>query len=380
MGAPRPTESPAVQRILIAYEFALAGGATGDDAGRTAGAIALEQTVEVPESAVPPDVMGEVVGRVESLDAVGSGRWRATVSYEPDIVGGSVTGLINLVFGNVSMLEGVRVAGLELPAAVLGRFRGPAFGIQGIRHRIGAFARPLLCVAAKPLGLSAVELARRCGVLAAAGVDAIKDDHSLADQRWAPFAARVMQCADAVGEANARSGGRTIYLANLLPGSPPLDEQLALVREAGCAGVVLSPWLAGFGTLQELAAAGDLVVMAHPAYSQIGARGHGVGADVLFGTLCRVAGADAVIYPNAGGRFPMTEETCRAINQRLGAPLGDLRAALPVAGGGVDAEDVTRWIERYGSDIMFLMGSALYASRDLGAAARRVVEVLRRDE
>lgn len=365
-------------RIRITYELTLAAGERADRAARD---IAVEQTVELPDGTYPRRVAHEVVGRIEEVRSLAEGRAHAVISYEPRIVAGNVLALLNLVFGNISMRAGIRVARLDLPASLLDGFAGPALGIAGVRERCGVPRRPLLCAVAKPLGLSTEELADRCVQFAEAGVDLIKDDHSLADQEWAPFSERVAHCLEAVEHTNHRTGGRTLYLPNLLPGPRSLDVQLAVVRQLGCRGVVLSPWLVGFEAMRRLAEAADLLVFAHPGFSGgLGGERPGVAADVLYGTLCRVAGADAVIYPNAGGRFPVSEETCRAINERLRAPLGALRPAFPVAGGGVDAERVGYWIDRYGHDTIFLIGSSLYAQGDLVSATRAVVDVLRMHE
>lgn len=365
-------------RIRVTYALLLGDGERAETKARE---VALEQTVELPEGCYPDRIAREVVGRVEEVSTTAAGDACAVISYAPAIVDGNVLGLLNLVFGNVSMKSGVRVVSLELPAVLLDGFAGPALGIPGVRRRCAAPRRPLVCAAAKPLGLSSQELAARCAQFAEAGVDLIKDDHSLADQAWAPFTERVSHCFEAVERMNAATGGRTLYLPNLLPGSQSLDAQLAIVRQIGCAGVVLSPWLVGFEALRRVAGAGDLLVLAHPAFSGgFGGAIHGVAADILYGTLCRLAGADGVIYPNARGRFPIREETCMAINDRLREPLGTVRPAFPVAGGGVDADRVGYWVERYGRDTVFLIGSSLYAQDDLVGGTRKVVETVREFE
>jgi ribulose-bisphosphate carboxylase large chain len=105
---------------------------------------------------------------------------------------------------------------------------------------------------------------------------------------------------------------------------------------------------------------------------------HGIAPPVLLGDLFRVAGSDAVIYPNVGGRFTFSEATCVAINARLRQPLGIMSPAFPVPAGGIDAARVPHWIERYGADTIFLVGGSLYAQPDLPAAAGRLVEAVRR--
>src|SRR5207244_6763248 len=94
--------------------------------------------------------------------------------------------------------------------------------------------------------------------------------------------------------------------------------------------------------------------------------------EVLLGDLFRVAGSDAVIYPNVGGRFTFSEATCAAINARLRGPLGPVPPSFPVPAGGIDAARVPHWIERYGADTIFLIGGGLSAPPDPAPAAKRV--------
>jgi ribulose 1,5-bisphosphate carboxylase large subunit-like protein len=61
----------------------------------------------------------------------------------------------------------------------------------------------------------------------------------------------------------------------------------------------------------------------------------------------------------------------------LRAPLGPTRPAFPVPGGGVDAKRIAHWIDVYGNDTMFLIGSSLLRAPDLEAATRTVVDQVR---
>ncbi len=341
--------------------------------------IAFEQTVELPENALPAGVAARVAGRVESVESLGRGRSRAVVSFDPVAVCGDLPQLLNLLFGNISLKPGILIAGLAWPDELLAALRGPRLGIAGLRERTGAHGRPLLCTALKPLGLSAAQLAELAYRFARAGVDLIKDDHSLADQTSAPFRERVERCHEAVARANGETGGNALYFPNVTSSPPELLERAGMARNAGCRGVVVNALPAGLGAVGAIAAATGLAIMSHPSLA--GAffhPDHGIAPEVLLGDLFRVAGSDAVIYPNVGGRFTFSERTCAAINGRLRGPLGPVAPAFPVPAGGIDAARVPHWIERYGVDTIFLIGGSLYAQPDPTTAAARLVAAVRR--
>ncbi|MGH9260079.1 MAG: RuBisCO large subunit C-terminal-like domain-containing protein [Acidimicrobiales bacterium] len=365
-------------RLRITYDLTLAPGEAAEAKARD---IAREQTVELPPGGAPAEVEARVVGSLESLAPTDRGRWRAVIGYDAALVGADVPQLLNLVFGNVSLKSGIRVTDLQLPAGLLDRFPGPRFGIAGLRERCGILRRPLLCAAAKPVGLSAPALAELCYRFARAGFDLVKDDHSVTDQETAPFRERVERCRDAVARANRETGGRTLYLPNVTGPRATLDERLDVARAEGCAAVLVNALPLGLDTLGAPAEWG-LAAVSHPTFAgALFAADHGIAPHVLLGTLFRLAGSDAVIYPNVGGRFPdevFSDEACAAIHQALRAPLGRLRPAFPVPGGGIEAARVPHWIERYGGDTIFLVGSSLYAQADLDAAARGLVASVRR--
>ncbi len=360
--------------LSVTYELA---GVTRDEARAKARDIAREQSVEVPEGTAP-DVEARLVGRVESLEPLGAGRWRAVIAYDPVIVNGDLTQLLNVLFGNISLKPPVRLVDVVLPDALLNGL-GPRFGIAGVREVCGVPARALVCTAAKPLGLDAAALGELCYRFARAGADIVKDDHNLADQPSAPFRERVQRCQEAVVRANDETGGRTLYFPNV---TGPLATLMARVDEAaqaGCRGVLVNLLPQGFDAARSIAERG-LVVLAHPTMSgAFFGPDHGIAAAVLLGTLFRLAGADGVIYVNPDGRFPAaTLDQCHALNDRLRAPLGAVRSAFPVPGGGVDAARVPYWLEQYGADTMFLIGSSLLRRPDIEQATRQVVDILRK--
>lgn len=354
------------ERLVVVYEIA------GPSPRDVVDAIRVEQTIEFPYELAPAWIQETVVGRVEDED--GS---RITVSYAAEVLGGGLVQLLNVVWGNVSLYEGVRVVGLELPDAVLAALPGPRFGVPGLRELLGAPDRALLATALKPMGRSAVELAADATTIASAGFDVVKDDHGLADQPWARWEERVARCAEAVAEANARTGGRTLYMPALNVPSTELLDRAHRAKELGAGALLVLPGLVGFDGLRALAADGELALplMTHPSMlgSTVVNPGQGIRHGLLLGLLCRVAGADMCIFPNLGGRFSFTPEQCADIRDECTRELPGVPAAFPAPGGGMAVERVPELLDFYGPDVTLLVGGALHRG-DLAGNARAVRE------
>jgi ribulose-bisphosphate carboxylase large chain len=351
-------------RVRVAYRIA----GSLDECNSRAQAICVEQTIEFPADLVrKPEITDEVIGKVEKIEDLG-GCCRVEIAFSPVVAGRELTQLLNMIFGNISLLPGVRVEEVELPRAILDCYRGPRFGCSGLRKLTGVARRPLLCSALKPMGLSAVELAELAGRFAAGGLDLLKDDHGLADQSFSPFDERVRRCAEAVREANARTGSRTLYLPNVTGPHGEIVARALRAKAWGVGGLLVAPGLVGLDAMRELADLDELglPVLAHPALqgSLVVSPTQGVAHGVLFGLFNRLGGADGVIFPNYGGRFSFSRGECRAIASACRAPLGELRPALPIPAGGMTLVRVPEIVEFYGSDVVLLIGGDLHRGLD----------------
>jgi ribulose-bisphosphate carboxylase large chain len=219
----------------------------------------------------------------------------------------------------------------------------------------------MTCSAIKPQGLPPARLAELAERLAAGGLDFVKDDHGLADQHFAPFAVRVPGCAAAVRRAAAITGHPTRYVPSLSGDVGAMRRQLALVRDEGLDTVMIAPMLAGFANVQALGREfPNIAWIAHPTMGGA-AR---IAPALLIGKLFPLIGADAVIFPNHGGRFGYSEATCRRIAETARAAGPGLRGALPVPAGGMTLARVPEMLDFYGRDTMLLIGGNLLSTRE----------------
>jgi len=329
-------------------------------------AIAVEQSVEMPVAAIADrSVLDGIVGRVDGIAELhsggGDGLFEVRIALAAATTGLEAGQLMNMLFGNTSLHDDVVLHDVLFPEAVAAAFGGPNHGLEGLRARAGAAGRAMTCTALKPQGLPPAALAGLAGRFARGGLDFVKDDHGLADQAYSPFAERVPACADAVRAANAATGGRTRYVPSLSGDLDALRRQVAIARDAGVDTVLVAPMVVGLPAFRALVReAADMAVLAHPA---LGGAAR-IALPLLFGRLFRLFGADATIFPNHGGRFGYTAETCRALADAARAPWGDLRPCVPVPAGGMALDRVGEMLDGYGADTMLLIGGSLLAAGD----------------
>jgi ribulose-bisphosphate carboxylase large chain len=320
--------------------------------------IAVEQSVEMPVEAVTDrGVLENIVGQVEGIRELEPGRFEVRIGLAVATTGPEPGQLLNMLFGNSSIHDDMTLADAIFPDAVLTAFGGPRQGLAGLRARSGAKSRALTCSALKPQGLDAKGLAAIAGELAAGGLDFIKDDHGLADQAYSPFAERVPRIAEAV--ARARQGGRTGYLPSLNGHLDQMRRQVEIARAAGLDAVLIAPMIAGLATFHALVRENpDIAFMAHPAMAGA-AR---IAPPLLLGKLFRLLGADATVFPNHGGRFGYSPQTCRDLASAALGPFGALKDTVPVPAGGMTPDRVAEMLRFYGNDVMLLIGGGLLAA------------------
>jgi ribulose-bisphosphate carboxylase large chain len=325
-------------------------------------AIAVEQSVEMPTEAIDDDrVISNIVGRVAGIEEKGPRSYEVRIALAAETVGHDPGQLINMLFGNTSIQDDVVLQDAEIPAELAKWFGGPHHGLDGLRGRVGAGARALTCSALKPQGLPAKKLAALAEQFARGGIDYVKDDHGLADQAYSPFSARIEAIAPALRAAEKATGRAARYVPSLSGNLDDMRRQVAMARQAGIDTVMIAPMIAGLANFHRLVRENaGLAFFAHPAL----AGASRIAPPLLIGKLFRLFGADAVIFPNYGGRFGYSAETCRALARAALKPRDGLRPSVPTPAGGMNLERVPEMLDFYGRDTMLLIGGALLASRE----------------
>jgi ribulose-bisphosphate carboxylase large chain len=367
-------EGAVVDRIYVTYKF------TGEDPKSISDVIRAEQTIEFPFELAPAWIQEEVVGKVEEISSTDKTSHFITISYNPDVTGGELNQFLNVLWGNVSLFPGIKIVDLKLPEIFLSRYKGPRFGIHGLRKLFIAPTRPLISTALKPMGSDAKTLAEMARTLALAGFDLIKDDHSLANQPWATWKERVTSISRAVSQANEVTGGISVYAPSLNLPFDQIVDAAHTAKDLGAGALLILPGITGFDSLRKIAADDSIAlpIQGHPAMlgSLVTSKNEGISHGIALGTLMRLAGADISIFPNIGGRFSFTKEQCQDLTEKSRESLGNLKPMLASPAGGMTLDRIPEMIEMYGKDCALLIGGAL-SRGSLADNAARMSEMVR---
>ncbi|OFA29934.1 ribulose 1,5-bisphosphate carboxylase large subunit [Glaciecola punicea] len=351
------------QRFVVIYHIV----GSKDEAQRRAEAVCIEQTIEFPADLISnDDIRRHVFGQIVHFDSVSENIWEAKISYALEVTGHSLNGFLNVMFGNTSLQSNIKIVEVLLPESFTKLFKGPRFGIDGLRTLCDEPEQPLFCTALKPMGLSNQALAAQAYEFAKGGIHLIKDDHGIFNQPFSPFRERVKLCVEAVNRANAETGMNCRYTPTLNSPANQIFDDARWAKEQGVGGFLVMPGISGFDTMRCIADDGDinLPILGHPSMlgSWVSSPQSGYSHYFLFGQLMRLAGADTSIYPNFGGRFAFSVEQCESIVQGASCDMGHIKRIIASPGGGMNFKSVPKMIDVYGKDIMFLIGGALHQS------------------
>lgn len=366
---------PSGEKILAIYEIR----GSRELAQQVARDTCIEQTIEFPADLVTQeDIRDDIFGRLVSLEPVEAELFEARIEYSAEIAAGESTQLLNVLFGNTSLKSGIRLVDVDLPASVQKVCGGPRFGVSGLRRLVDVPHRPLVATAIKPMGLSVPELAQLAYQMARGGVDIIKDDHGLSDQPFCGFEQRVKAVAGAVRKAQDETGKACLYAPNVAAPLTQILRRAELAAAAGAGALMIAPGLCGFDALRTLAGeeGPGLPVLCHPAWlgsftvSGAGGLSHGLA----YGLLPRLLGADATIFPNHGGRFSFSSQSCLDIARVCAAPRPGLEPIFPVPAGGMTVDRVAEMVGFYGPDVILLIGGDLRRHGPLEEGCRGFVQ------
>jgi ribulose-bisphosphate carboxylase large chain len=342
-----------------------------------AGAVAAESSVGTwTELTTEKPYVKRLAAHVYSIEGSTVKIAYPTELFEPANMPNILSNVAGNVFG-LKALRNLRLFDIEFPKQLTDGFKGPAFGIAGIRKLLKVPKRPLVGTIIKPkLGLETKDHAKVAYDAWLGGCDIVKDDENLSSQTFNPFEARLVETLESRDKAQDETNERKVYMINITAETQTMLKRAQAVLDQGGEYVMVDILTCGWSSLQTLRDQDfKLVIHAHRAghaaftKSQV----HGIAMKPI-AAVARIIGVDQLHVGTVVGKMSETKAEVLENIDACKAKMGGLKPVLPVASGGLHPRLVPALMETFGCDFIIQAGGGIHGHPDgtiAGAKAMR---------
>jgi len=296
--------------------------------------------------------------------------------FEP----GNMPNILSSVAGNVfglRTLENLRLEDIDFPPTLVRSFKGPKYGIEGIRKLLKISSRPLVGTIIKPkLGLRTIDHAKVAYDAWIGGCDIVKDDENLSSQKFNPFEDRLTKTLERRDRAQEETGERKVYMINVTAETKEMLRRAELILKQGGEYAMIDVLTCGFAGLQTFREQDfKLVIHAHRAGHAAFTKNpkHGISMRVL-SKVVRIIGVDQLHVGTVVGKMFETREEVAQNCEALSTKKISLKPVMPVASGGLYPGLVPALMKFFGKDFIIQAGGGIHGHKDgtvAGAKAMR---------
>ncbi len=349
----------------------------GTSITEAAGGVAAESSVGTwTELTTVKPYVESLAARVFSIEGN-----EAKIAYPVELFEpGNMPNVLSSVAGNVfglRLLRNLRLTDVKFSRQLVKSFKGPQYGVEGIRKLVGVQGRPLVGTIIKPkLGLKTIDHAKVAYEAWLGGCDIVKDDENLSSQSFNLFEERLAKTLESRDRAEEETGEKKVYMINITSGTKEMLHRAELVLRHGGEYVMIDILTCGFAALQTFRDQGfQLVIHAHRAGHAAFTKNslHGISMQVI-SRVARVIGVDQLHVGTVVGKMFETKEEVAENCDALTEEMFELKSVLPVASGGLHPRLIPALMEFFGKDFVIQAGGGIHGHKDgtiSGAKAMR---------
>ena len=279
---------------------------------------------------------------------------------------GNMPNILSSVAGNVFGLEdlkNLRLNDMLFPKKILRSFRGPKYGIGGIRKILKVKKRVLLGTIIKPkIGLRTEDHVKVAYDAWLGGCDIVKDDENLSSQNFNKFETRIEKTLRARDKAEKITGEKKVYMANITAETNEMIKRAKFVEERSGEYVMVDIMTVGWAALQTLRNQNfNLVIHGHRAGHAALTKNprHGISMKVV-AKIARIIGIDQLHVGTVVGKmFENKKEVLENLNA-VKNKLDGIKPLMPVASGGLHPRLVPEVIKIFGNDLIIQAGGGIH--------------------
>jgi len=296
---------------------------------------------------------------------------------------GNMPQLMSAIAGNIfgmKALKNLRLEDISFPIKYLKSYKGPQYGIKGIRKYMKVKKRPMIATVPKPkVGMTTKEHTRVIYDSWLGGVDFAKDDENLTSQNFNRFEKRVKAAAKARDKAEKETGERKDYFINISAETREMRRRANIVKQYGFKYVmcdILTVGWAGLQTLRKETQDLKLAIHAHRAFHAAFDRNPKHGMSMLtIAKLARLIGVDNIHIGTVFGKLVgekddvitieheithQTEPHFKSDKNILTQRWHGFKEVIPVSSGGLHAGLVPKIMKILGKDIVIQAGGGIH--------------------
>ena len=304
----------------------------------------------------------------------------------------NVPNILSSIAGNILGMKSVKTIKLEdvsFPKTILKSFRGPRYGIEGIRKMMKVKNRPLVGTIIKPkLGLNSEHHAESAYKSWKGGCDFVKDDENLSSQKFNMFEQRLAKTLEMADRAEEETGEKKAYLVNVTAETKEMLKRAQLVEKQGGKYVMIDILTSGWAAVQTLREANfKMAIHAHRAMHAAFDRNPEQGINMLvIADFARIIGVDTLHIGTGIGKLEgdvkdieelqeeMEKMKVKETKNRLEQRWWNIKPVLGVSSGGLQPGHVPFLIKHLGKDLVIQAGGGIHGhplGTEAGARAMR---------
>lgn len=288
-----------------------------------------------------------------------------------------LSGIAGNVFG-MKALDRLRLIDASLPAEYLRHFKGPHFGMEGIRNMMKVRGRPLTGAVPKPkVGFTAEEHAEVGYETWMGGFDFVKDDENLTSQSFNRFDDRVLAMTKMRDRAEQETGDVKSAFINITADTETMEKRAKMLADYGWNYAMIDVVVAGtaaVATLRDYCSDLGLAIHAHRAMHAAFDRDerHGITMQFL-AKMMRLVGVSQIHTGTAVGKLVGTRAEATVLadvlrekhtdavdHMALDQDWGSIKSAFPVSSGGLHPGLVPDVLDIYGTELVLLVSGGIH--------------------
>jgi len=355
---------------------------------KAADTVALESSVGTWTKVAGQQYVEKLKARVFSI----KGKY-IKIAYPQELFeSDNVPNILSSIAGNILGMKAVKTIRLEdvsFPKSILNSFKGPRYGIEGIRKMMKVKNRPLVGTIIKPkLGLNTEHHAQSAYESWKGGCDFVKDDENLSSQKFNMFENRLTKTLEMADKAEQETGEKKAYLVNVTAETKEMIKRAQLVEQQGGKYIMVDILTEGWGAVQTLREANfKLAIHGHRAMHAAFTRNKEQGISMMvIADFARIIGVDTLHIGTGIGKLEGNIKEIKEIEEeienknveetmhRLAQKWWNIKSVLAVSSGGLHPAHVPYLIKHLGKNLVIQAGGGIHGHKfgtEAGARAMR---------